>query len=127
MLRMATYSGFFHTTLQLRDMMPLHRTGLAVWLCNYSSTNRVVYLDYSANATVWNTRTLSAVDPDQQQGSGVIVVPRGIVVANAVLPDANVDSKFIRLRLDATADGDGMYAQVQTAAPIPDYPLMSWA
>ena len=127
MLRMATYTGFIQSSLQLRDLMPAHRTGLAVWLCNYSSATRVVRLDYSANGTSWTTRTLTASDPDQQQGSGVVVVPRGIVVASAVLPDAAVDSKFLRLRLDATADGEGVFAQIQSAAPVPDYPLMSWA
>jgi len=127
MLRMATYTGFFHSTLQLRDLMPAHRTGFAVWLCNYSSANRVVYLDYSSRGVNWKARTLSASDSDQQSGAGVIVKPRGIVVASAVLPDSAVDTKLLRLRLDAAADGDGVFAQLMSAAPVPDYPLMSWA
>jgi len=126
MLRTATYSGFFKDTLVLRDMMPVHRSGFVFWACNYSSAERLVYCDYSSNGTVWTNQNITA-GSRQKSGTGIIVVPRGVVGGGVVLPDAAVDSKFLRLRLDATADGDGVYAQFQTAAPIPDYPLMSWA
>jgi len=126
MLRMAAYTGFFKDTLVLRDMMPVHRSGYVIWLCNYSSAERIVYTDYSSNGIVWTNQNITA-GARQKSGTGVIVVPRGIVGGGIILPDAAVDSKYIRLRLDATADGDGVFAQLETAAPIPEYPLMSWA
>jgi len=30
----------------------------------------------------------------------------------------------LRVKLDDTADGDGVFVQIETAAPVPDYPLM---
>ena len=58
--------------------------------------------------------------------AGVLVKPRGIVVASLYLPtdNDNLDAKFLRLKLDGIADGDGVFVQVETAAPVPDYPLL---
>jgi hypothetical protein len=58
--------------------------------------------------------------------SGVAVQPKAVVVGSFYLPtdNQNLDAKFLRVKLDDTADGDGVFVQIETAAPVPDYPLM---
>jgi hypothetical protein len=120
---MATYTGFVRDTLVLKDMIPIHRSGGVLWLCNYSTAPRVAHLDWSENGVVWTEQNLTA-GARQKSGLGVIVQPYGVVGAGFILPDDNIDAKFIRVRLDDTADGDGVFVQLETAAPVPDHPLM---
>ena len=123
MLRVATYTAFVRDSLVLKDMMPVHRSGGAMWLCNYSTADRIVHLDWSNNGPTWTEQNLTA-GARQKSGLGVIVRPYGVVGAGFVLPDASVDANFLRIRLDGMADGDGMFVQFQTASPVPDHPLM---
>lgn len=125
MLRRATFTAFVKDSVQLRDQMPIHRAGASFAVCNYSSEARKVFIDYSADGSTWTTLALHI--KAGSVSTGATVQPRGIVIGSFWLPNAAIDSKFLRVRLDDTADGDGVFIQVETSAPIPDYPLMSWS
>jgi len=126
MLRSAQFTAFVKDQLTIRDMMPTHRSGAVMWLCNYSSAARNVFCDWSEGGVTWTGVNLTG-GARQKVGLGVTVQPRGIVGVGFILPDDNIDAKYLRIRLDDTADGDGVFVQLETAAPIPDYPLMSWS
>lgn len=117
MLRMATYTGFVHDQLQIRDRLPIHRTGAVLFACNYSTANRTIYVDYSLNAVTWTVATLNWIEGTN------IVVPYGIVIAGIRVP-THQDMMFWRIRLDQRADGDGVFVQLENASPVPDHPLL---
>lgn len=125
MLRRATFTAFIKDSVQLRDQMPIHRAGASFACCNYSSQARNVFIDYSNDGSTWTTLGLHVKAGTVT--SGVTVQPRGIVVGSFWLPEDALNAKFIRVRLDDTADGDGVFVQIDTSAPIPDYPLQSWS
>lgn len=126
MLRRATFTAFVHSSVQLRGaQIPVHRSGASFSACNYSSADRSLFIDYSTNGTSWTTIALHV--KAGTVSTGVAITPRGIVIGSFWLPDAAVDAKFLRVRLDDTADGDGVFVQIETAAPVPDYPLLSWS
>lgn len=120
MLRKACFTGFVHNTLEIRQRMPLHRTGGAMWVCNYSTAARTISVDWSSNGTVWTAVTLIAFNDEP-------IVPYGIKVYSLELPECYRDAGYIRFRLDARADGDGVFVQLESASPVPDYPLMGLA
>ena len=119
MLRKSQWSGFVHDQIQIprADRLPFHRTGAAIFICNYSTANRTVYVDYSTNGTTWTLATV--VWPE---GTST-VVPYGILVGAIRIPD-HLDMNFWRVRLDARADGDGVFIQLESASPVPDHPLL---
>ncbi len=123
MLRMGISSLFVRDTAILKDMMPMHRSGAAVFMCNYSTGNRVVHFDWSQDLVTWHemlVTTRAGSNP-----TGVLVVPYGIVIGQMFPPaNNNIDVIHVRIDLDARADGEGVFVQFETAAPIPDYPLL---
>jgi hypothetical protein len=127
MLRRATYTVFVKdaTGVEVREQLPIHRSGAAIFICNYSSSNRRVLVEISGDGQTWKNVGI-ITRGGTVNASGVLVKPRGIVVGSFYLPtdNQNLDAKFLRLKLDDTADGDGVFVQVETAAPVPDHPLL---
>jgi hypothetical protein len=125
MLRRASFTTFVRDAdgIQLREQLPIHRVGAAIFVCNYSSADRKVYVEYSNLGNTWKNAGIitkgGVVNSD-----GVTVVPRGIVLGTFFLGTENLDATLLRVRLDDTADGDGVFVQIETAAPVPDHPLL---
>lgn len=109
MYRSSIFSGFIRDTVVLGERIPVNREGATVWLTNYSSQTRRVYVDQSNGGVVWTALTLSGTST---------VVPYGVTWI-AFTP--NGDPTHIRLRLDAQADQDGVFFRLMTAAPVAAY------
>lgn len=118
MFRRATYTEFIRDTAILKERVPIHRSGAAITVCNYSSATRQLFVDYSMNGTVWEN---VQVFTRGGLAAGLTVVPRGVVLGGFALPDEHLDAPFLRLRLDAAADEEGLFVQIDTSAPIPDH------
>jgi len=125
MLRRASITAFVKdaTGVEVRQQLPIHRSGAAIFICNYSSSNRRVLVEYSGDGTTWKNLGIYTKD-GAVDASGALCVPRGVVVGSFFLPAKNLDATFLKVKLDDTAEGDGVFVQIETAAPVPDHPLL---
>jgi len=113
MLRSSQITAFVYETQELRCALPIHRAGAGFMLCNYSTAERTVSFEQSDNGVVWTTVT----------AYGTVTLPAyGIGVGYFKVEG---DPKRLRVKLDARADGDGVFVQLTTPAPRPDQPLLS--
>ena len=127
MLRRATFTVFVRDAAgeELREQLPIHRSGAAIFITNESTAVRSVLIEISGDGQTWKNVGIITRD-GTVNASGVAVQPKAVVVGSFYLPtdNQNLDAKFLRVKLDDTADGDGVFVQIETAAPVPDYPLM---
>jgi hypothetical protein len=114
MLRSAMVTVFVHETETiLRDIMSVHRSGCTFQICNYSNSNRTVSIDQSEPDGSWTALTLYGT---------VSLPPYGIGVGFFRVTG---DPESLRIRLDGRADGDGVFIQLSSPAPRPDWPLLT--
>jgi len=125
MLSRASFTAFVKDTtgVTLRQQIPLHRSGAAIFICNYSSADRRVLIENSGDGVTWKNVGIYGRN-GVLTTIGALCVPRGVVLGSFYLPDDKVDTRFLRVKLDDTADGDGVFVQIETAAPVPDHPLL---
>ena len=114
MLRSSQVTAFVYESEELRDILPVHRSGCTFMLCNYSTAERTVAFDQGNNDGSWTPLT--------DVFGTVTLPPNGIGVGYFKVSG---DPKTIRVRLDARADGDGVFVQLDSPAPRPDLPLLS--
>jgi len=79
MLRQSIFSGFIHDTHTLNERIPVNREGASLFLCNYSGSSRIVYVDESQGGTVWTNLTLVG-NPVAAGQTGALIVPYGVGV-----------------------------------------------
>ena len=112
MLRSSQLTAIVYETEELRDILPVHRAGCGFMLCNYSTAERTVHIDQIDDDGLWTEVTMYGT---------VTLPPYGIGVG---FFKVSGDPERLRVRLDARADGDGVFVQLTSPAPRPDHPLM---